>query len=95
MRRSRSSSPSAEACFDGPRDEPVLWLAGVVLPLRAVGVILGLLQREPLAGESVFVRSVELLDRVGEARIPAGVTASSKAAAIAFSSRSPPGDWQA
>ena len=55
MRRSRSTLGERvlERAFEGARDEPVLGLAGVELAARAVGLELGALEREALAGEAL------------------------------------------
>ena len=56
--------------FEGASDEPVLRLARVELPARAVGLVLGALDREALAGEPLLVLGLELDDRAGGRRDP-------------------------
>ena len=95
--RSRSTRGERvlERAFEGARDEPVLGLAGVELAARAVGLELGALEREALAGEPLVVLVLQLArPRRRSRRRRPGVTASRNAAATAWSRRPPPSDWQ-
>ena len=67
MPRSRSTRGERvlERAFEGARDEAVLGLAGVELAPRAVGLELGALEREPLAGEPRSCWSSSSRDRAG------------------------------
>ena len=56
--------PDLQAPLERAGDEPVLRLARVVLPVRAVGFELGALDRQPLSGEALLVLALELLDRL-------------------------------
>ncbi len=49
-----------ERVFEGAADEPVLRLARVELSARAVGLVLGALDREPLPREPLLVLGLEL-----------------------------------
>ena len=60
-----AASASSSLRFEGAGDEPVLGLARVELPLRALGLIFGALHREALAGEQLLVLVLELADRAG------------------------------
>jgi hypothetical protein len=59
-----------EPGFEGPGDEAVLRLAPVELALRAAGLELGALNREPLALQSLFVLLLELADGLGAGAHP-------------------------
>ena len=54
-----------ERAFEGAGDEAVLGLAGVELAARAVGLELGALEREALAGEPLVVLVMQLAHRAG------------------------------
>ena len=56
--------------LQGPGHQPVLRLARVELPLRALRVDLGAFQCEPLAGEPGVVLLGQLGDRAGARRDP-------------------------
>ena len=61
----RPVSASSSLRFQGAGDEAVLGLAGVELAVRAVGLELGALEREALAGQPRLVLVLELGDRPG------------------------------
>lgn len=66
LARSRSRSGALlQKPLEGADDEPVLGLARVELAPRAVGLVLGALEREPLAGQTRLVLVLALADGAG------------------------------